>query len=506
MSHRPRRQGLLAALTALTLLASAACTADPADPAGSTSESTGTPSATPGTGSAKGTGTPSPTPLTPDDPLPNLPAGLTPGVSDDAVTDQTYRISLSVPRIPQTPGLTRWLVAQRDRTARQFRDDYGPAKSPTSAELNGDWRLIGASPDVVGVRLSRYEFSGASGADLDTFVWWDLANDRRITARQLIRPDAWSRLTAEVTRRLAGKADPTDLATKLEQPEPPEGDGPSIAFLRDGRLWVGFATGEVAANSEGPVSVTLPRALGDALLSDQGRAARDAATRPTPVASPTTSTSPPPSTPAPSTPSRTVDCAVARCVALTYDDGPGAYTEQLLSTLRSKGAKATFFVLGDQAQRYPDVVRSITGAGMEIGSHSWQHKQLSAMTPAEMRQDLTRTNQTVSRLTGSPVRLMRPPYGARTADVDKVSGELGMSEILWDVDTLDWKYRDAGRLPKDATSAVRPGSIVLMHDIHRSTVDGAPALIDALQKQGYTLVTVSELLGPTQAGKTYSRR
>ncbi|CAG7574612.1 peptidoglycan/xylan/chitin deacetylase (PgdA/CDA1 family) [Barrientosiimonas humi] len=504
MLHRPRRQGLLAGLTALTLLASAACTADTPDPAGSTS-STG-PTTTPGTGSTTGPGTPSPTPLTPGDPLPNLPAELTPGVSDDAVTDQTYRISLSVPRIPQTPGLTRWLVGQRDRTASTFRSDYGPAKSPTSAELNGDWRLIGASPQVVGVRLSRMELSGASTVDLDTFVWWDVAAGRRIPARGLVRGDAWSRLSAEVTRRLGERADPDDLKARLAEPEAPEGAGPAIAFLRDGRMWVGFEPGEVAPYSEGAVSVVLPRAVGDALLSEQGSAARDAAVKPTAVGRPTTSTTAPPTTPTPSTTARPVDCTVERCVALTYDDGPGAHTERLLSTLRSKGARATFFMLGEQASRYPEVVQSVKNAGMEIGSHSWGHEQLTAMTPGALRSDLSRTNQTLSQLTGTPVRLVRPPYGARTAQVDKVSGELGMAEVLWDVDTLDWKYRDPGRLPKDATSAVRPGSIVLMHDIHRSTVDGAPALIDALQKKGYTLVTVSELLGSTQAGKTYSRR
>lgn len=108
--------------------------------------------------------------------------------------------------------------------------------------------------------------------------------------------------------------------------------------------------------------------------------------------------------------------------------------------------------------------------------------------------------------TGQRTTLMRPPYGATNQTVRSVEGRLGLAEILWSVDPQDWKDRNTATVTQRVLAAAKPGAIVLMHDIHPTTVAAAPAIIDGLRKRGYRLVTVSQLLGKPTPGRTYSSR
>lgn len=201
------------------------------------------------------------------------------------------------------------------------------------------------------------------------------------------------------------------------------------------------------------------------------------------------------------------NCKRAKCVALTFDDGPGDYTARLLDILAARQVKATFFVVGQMVAADKGVnVRRILDEGHELGNHSWSHAQLTRLSSGGIHYELEHTQDLVEHLTGVRMRVMRPPYGSTDGRVAAETKHEGLAQILWNVDTLDWRDRVASIVSKRASQA-RPGSIVLMHDIHKTTVDAVPSLLKSLSGKGYTFVTVSELYGkPPAPGRKYSER
>ncbi|MFD0900716.1 polysaccharide deacetylase family protein [Actinomadura sediminis] len=189
-------------------------------------------------------------------------------------------------------------------------------------------------------------------------------------------------------------------------------------------------------------------------------------------------------------PPRRIDCRRARCVALTFDDGPGPHTATLLDTLRRAGARATFFVQGVHVPEHPAVVRRMVAEGHEIGNHTWNHRNLTALSREEIRTQIARTQKAVRDAAGVTPAMVRPPYGAIDAES---AAAVGMPLIMWSVDTRDWLYRDAARSAKSGLDDSGSGDIVLYHDVHASTVRAMPEVVTGLQRRGYTLVTVSEL-------------
>lgn len=210
---------------------------------------------------------------------------------------------------------------------------------------------------------------------------------------------------------------------------------------------------------------------------------------------PTTSAPRPTATAAPSIPEP--DCATERCVALTFDDGPSAVTTpQLLDELDRLGVRATFFVLGQNVAACPEVVARAARAGHVIGNHAWDHRDLTRLSSAEVEKQLTTTSETIAAATGARPTLVRPPYGKVNAAVTEQIRKTGDVDVLWSVDTEDWKTKS-----KDVTVsralAAGPGTIVLLHDIHSWSVAAVPEIVAGLQAQGYRLVTVPQLFGGT---------
>ncbi|TMS00835.1 polysaccharide deacetylase family protein [Nonomuraea basaltis] len=206
--------------------------------------------------------------------------------------------------------------------------------------------------------------------------------------------------------------------------------------------------------------------------------------------------------------SRRFDCSRIKCVALTFDDGPGEPTGRLLDLLKRRDVRATFFVIGQMvaADQGGRTVRRMVDDGHELGNHSWSHPPLAELPLEAVRKELQDTDDIVERLTGVRMRVMRPPYGSTDDDVAEETRREGLAQILWNVDTLDWRDRVSTTVAKRAGEA-KPGSIVLLHDIHPSTVDAVPALLDTLSRKGYTFVTVSELYGRTpEPGMMYTER
>ncbi|KAB2647873.1 MAG: polysaccharide deacetylase family protein [Verrucomicrobia bacterium] len=183
-------------------------------------------------------------------------------------------------------------------------------------------------------------------------------------------------------------------------------------------------------------------------------------------------------------------------IAITFDDGPhGTNTPRLLDMLKQRKIHATFFMVGQCVAEYPAIVKRMVAEGHEVANHSWSHPQLSSMSEASVREQLQRTHDAIIAACGVAPKTMRPPFGAFTARQRAWShGEWGYKCILWDVDPLDWKVRNAEHVKNEILKAAVPGSIILAHDIHKSTIDAMPETLDGLLAKGFKFVTVTELL------------
>lgn len=179
-----------------------------------------------------------------------------------------------------------------------------------------------------------------------------------------------------------------------------------------------------------------------------------------------------------------------KMVALTFDDGPGRYTEDIVNCLRKNNGKATFFVLGCNVDSYKSAVKAADELGCEIANHSYDHSNLTKLSEKEIREQIICTDNKVRNVTGKAPSLVRTPGGAVS---DTVKKNVGKPIVLWSIDTLDWKTRDRDKTVKAVMDHVKDGDIVLMHDIHKPTKEAACILIPKLRQQGYQLVTVSEM-------------
>lgn len=185
------------------------------------------------------------------------------------------------------------------------------------------------------------------------------------------------------------------------------------------------------------------------------------------------------------------DCEVLKCVTLTFDDGPDPYsTPALLDILESRGVPANFFVLGSLIEGNEDIILRMQRLGMGVENHTWSHPNLAAMSPAGVTDQLARTNAELARVLGYTPKYMRPPYGAWTPGYTPTHG---MHPVMWEVDPQDWLYRSSATVTQNVVNLAGPGDVILLHDIHQTSVDAVPMIIDALHGSGYTFVTLDDL-------------
>ncbi len=179
-------------------------------------------------------------------------------------------------------------------------------------------------------------------------------------------------------------------------------------------------------------------------------------------------------------------------IALTFDDGPHPqYTEQLLDGLKERGVHATFFVTGEHAQLHPDVIRRMQEEGHLIGNHTYSHIQLTSSNRESFKQELIATNEILEEITGEEVEFVRPPYGSWDKSFEK---ELNMFPVLWTVDPLDWCSQNVSCITEKIMGNVGENDIILMHDYYDTSVTAALKVVDELLEEGYTFVTVDEIM------------
>jgi peptidoglycan/xylan/chitin deacetylase (PgdA/CDA1 family) len=190
-------------------------------------------------------------------------------------------------------------------------------------------------------------------------------------------------------------------------------------------------------------------------------------------------------------------------LTLTFDDGPhGSLTPRLLDLLARRRVKCTFYVIGRNVEAYPEIARRIVAEGHEIANHTWTHPQLSRLSAERVAEELRRTHETVLEVTGVRMTNLRPPYGAFNDSVRRVAFDRhGYDTIMWSVDPLDWKYRNASRVTRELVKGAAPGAVLLCHDIHPSTVAAMPSTLDQLLGRGFQFVTVAELMAMDESGR-----
>lgn len=180
-----------------------------------------------------------------------------------------------------------------------------------------------------------------------------------------------------------------------------------------------------------------------------------------------------------------------KMIALTFDDGPGPYTDQLLDGLEKLNAKASFFLVGEKIKSYPDTVAKIAGNGHLVGNHTYSHIKLTTLSPDEIKKEIDKTNEEIKAITGEAPQFFRPPFGRYNSDT---LNYVDMISVRWSKDTIDWKYEDEERLYRYLINNAGDGEIFLMHDVEKTTVKGVLRAIETLEKQGYKFVRADELL------------
>lgn len=406
--------------------------------------------------------------------------------------DPTLAVHISWPTVQGATAFNDLVSQYAHSLEDQFLKTHTASKT-NPPELNATGSLILLAHGIVGVRMRVSELGSGVGPTMCRTFYGNLANDTAWTGADLIDGSHRQQALALISSSAQSQGQ-----TPLNPISPSAGDAilAGLAFDTHGDLLASPDPGSLFPAGDELIRVTVPAATATPLLSANGRLTQSAQ-RDTPRHAASSSTTLPPVTPtAPQTP---VNCQVVKCVALTFDDGPGPYTEKLLDELDKAGVKATFFEIGEHAKIYPDVVARQVEDGMVVGNHTWDHPQLNHLSLAGQQREVQLADRWIT-AGGAPIpTLLRPPYGS----YNHATRTLGKSLILWDVDSEDWKNLNSDKTTALIMKEIHPGAIVLMHDIHPTTVAAVPGIIKQLEQDGYHLVTVPELLGTPQPGSVH---
>ncbi|MFI8890020.1 polysaccharide deacetylase family protein [Streptomyces paradoxus] len=439
-------------------------------------------------------------------PAGSAPATAAPGVDParirglEIVTDSSEhgscRYAASYPAVPGAEAMTAAMkryAEQRVETFRKGSCDGGTA-AEGGGELNISYEFLVASGDVLGVRLTTQDGS-AAGSGLSHGTYWYDGRDRTVRAAPGLVTDAsQDAFVSALEAKLKGRpgVDAASLDAAFGDAGSRAATLDDMAVTVDGGLRVTFDRGEVGVPAADRYVVTLSKTTVTPWLSGFGKRVRQQTVSPSSGLDLGATHTPEPPVPTESASGDdTTDCKKAKCIALTFDDGPAApETATLLKHLARYRARATFFTVGQNVAAHPELVRAEARAGHEIGNHSWNHPDLTRLTPAAVRSQLDRTSAAVKAATGRAPTLFRPPYGAIDATVRAATT---LSPVLWDVDTEDWKYRDEAKVARTVIDKAGRNDVVLLHDIHPTSVAAVPEILRTLTARGYHFVTVSHL-------------
>lgn len=417
-------------------------------------------------------------------------------IVNDSGNDRSCPWATSYPAVPGAEQMTAVMQGEVERRLQGYVE--GGCGSGIELDLNIGFDFLVASGDVVGVRLTTQD-PGAAGDGTETRTYWyDGEDARRHEALGLVAEVSRPALVSAVQEQLKGREgiDTATLGNNFSGSQAQQDLLDDMSFTREGALRIDFDRGTVGVPAAGRYQVILPRAAVAPWLSGFGERVQAQALSPSgtlDLGAPAAKAPEPEASAheASALGADTTDCSKVRCIALTFDDGPAVpETATLLGHLAQYKARATFFVVGQNAAAHPEILRAQAEAGHEVGNHSWNHPDLTRLTAAEVDSQLQRTSAAIEAATGKEPTLFRPPYGAIN---DAVKSATDLSPVLWDVDPEDWKYRDAARVAQTVITQAGANDVVLLHDIHPTSVAAVPEILRTLTAQGYHFVTVSHL-------------
>lgn len=416
-------------------------------------------------------------------------------------------IDVAYPLFEGAEAFAEELAARVDQEVRDFR---GASRDPVSLDI--DWEVTAAGNGVLGVRLTRTEEDYHGLRQGYETYWYDTATGHTAYATELLADDAaLEELNGLVREAFAGEenVDTEGLHPVLRTYD-------SMGFNTDGDLVVEFDDGHLSPSVEGHVPSTepgrmvavIPSEEALPLLSDLGERAREAslAEEPVPAVDEPAARpqSPPPVPGVITTGDEGVDCAKAKCIALTFDDGPAETTPHLLDLLAEKEVTVSFFLNGDPALSRPSVLRRAYAEGHEIASHNDLHEHMPEyFSEEELVGQVAAVSAMVRRQTGHTVQLFRPPFGDSSPAVLKEIGRQDMAEILWSQDSEDWTGLSRDEIVDSVVEGAEPGAVVLLHDTLAPTLAATPEIIERLREEGYEFVTVSRIYDDLEPGKSY---
>ncbi len=372
--------------------------------------------------------------------------------------------------------------------------------------------LILATGGVVGVRLMQTTMAGGTiTGHTDEITYEDLAtgvvsasstlvNPAEIgTVRDLVR-EVPLRPPAQVpvrwNRRPASPAKTGEPSAAASGPIADEELLAAVTFTAEGDLSITFDRNpDTGADLDQSTTIALTAQSTEKVLSASGQALREAVLAKTPFAAPK---------PIPGGLEH-INCDLVACAALTYDDGPNAQTTRLLGILDKHKVFATFFQQGGYVNSNPAIAKAVADAGHTLANHTMSHPYLTKLPAAGVAKEIRGTQAAIEKATGVVPAYLRPPYGATNRTV---AASVGLPQIIWDVDSLDWQSRNKAVFIPRIMSLVKPGSIILQHDVHSTTVDGQDELITQLKGKGFYLVTLPQLFVgiDLQPGASYKCR
>jgi peptidoglycan/xylan/chitin deacetylase (PgdA/CDA1 family) len=417
-------------------------------------------------------------------------------IVSDSSEQSSCPFATSYPDVPGAGAMTAAMKKDVEERLAGFRSAVceGGSDGAEGRELNVSHQFLVASGDVLGVQLSTQDHSGVgSGLSTRTY-WYDGKAGAYRTAFELVADGSQDAFIAALKDQLKGRegVDAAALDNTFSNPATRTSALDDMAFTTDGGLRVTFDRGEVGVPAAGTYMVTFPKETITPWLSAFGQRVQQQTLTPSHSLDLGAE-----HIPAPAVPTHTAsgdddtDCKKVTCIALTFDDGPAApETATLLTSLAQYNARATFFTVGQNVAAHPALVRAEARAGHEVGNHSWNHPDLTKLTPEQVASQLNRTSAAIKAATGKAPTLFRPPYGAVNAQVKAATT---LSPVLWDVDTEDWKYRDADKVAQTVIDKAQRNDVVLLHDIHPTSVAAVPRILRTLTARGYHFVTVSHL-------------
>lgn len=183
-----------------------------------------------------------------------------------------------------------------------------------------------------------------------------------------------------------------------------------------------------------------------------------------------------------------------KLIALTFDDGPSKYTHNLIDELNKRHIQVTFFVLGENIKKYPDTLKFAIDSGNEIGIHSYKHKLFTKLSTDEINEQINLTQDLITSISPIDIQYIRVPYGSINTKIQNILNNKNLVNVLWDVDSLDWKFKNKTKTYNYTLKKITGNGIILMHDTFKSSIDASLLLIDKLTAEGYVFTTVSELI------------